>query len=157
MFPISLPSLRERPEDIPILAYHILTKVAKKHRKSVHFIESDAMAALLEYNWRGNVRELENVLERAALLSEDTFLRASDFDFLSNHRTETETSGDNTKNLVVNFASGSKIMTLKEMEKNALLDALERNQGTLAQAARELGISRMTLYRKLKQYGIKED
>jgi len=157
VFPFTLPPLRERLGDIPILAYHILNKAAIKTAVGVHFIESDALAQLSEYSWKGNVRELENALERANVLSENVSLTASDFDFLTSQISEIENPAENEINSGMNVSSRNKVMTLKEMEKYALLEALERNQGTLAQAARELGISRMTLYRKLKQYGIKED
>ena len=133
---IELPPLRERKEDIPLLAEHFLNKFAADNRKEVTGFSPDAMEFLLDYDWPGNVRELENAIERAVILVKDSLITVADLP---------------QENLsLVRSASTGK--NLKEVEKNHVLNVLRKTGGNYSEAARILGISRMTLYNKAKEY-----
>ncbi|TEU16726.1 MAG: sigma-54-dependent Fis family transcriptional regulator [Dehalococcoidia bacterium] len=133
---IELPHLRERKEDIPLLAEHFLNKFTAENRKEVTGFSPDAMEFLLDYDWPGNVRELENAIERAVILTKDSLITVADLP---------------QENLsLVRLASTGK--NLKEVEKNHVLNVLRKTGGNYSEAARILGISRMTLYNKAKEY-----
>lgn len=134
---IELPPLRERKEDVPLLAEHFLNKFAADNRKEVTGFSPDALEFLLGYDWPGNVRELENAIERAVILAKDSIITVADLP---------------QENLsLVRLASTGK--NLKEVEKNHVLNVLRKAGGNYSEAARILGISRMTLYNKAKEYG----
>ena len=134
---IELPPLRERKEDIPLLAEHFLNKFAADNRKEVTGFSPDAMEFLLDYDWSGNVRELENAIERAVILTKDSLITVADL------------PQENPS--LVRLASTGK--NLKEVEKSHLLNVLYETGGNYSEAARILGISRMTLYNKAREYG----
>ena len=132
---IEVPPLREREGDILVLADFFLKLFAGKYDKPSLRINSAAQEKLLEYRWPGNVRELQHTMERAVILSEGDVLKPSDF--LLHHRAPNE---------LVNSA-----MTLDDMEQQMIAKALEQNEGNYSAAAEQLGISRQTLYNKLKK------
>ena len=140
---LRLPPLRERKEDIRLLAEHFLDRIGEG--KTVRpTISTEAMKLLLLYEWPGNVRELENCLERAAAMSPGPVLQSSDFPpHIRTAALRTATPGRQTR-----------IMPLAELEKQAILDALQQLNGDKLMTARALGIGKTTLYRKLKEYGI---
>ena len=134
---IELPPLRERKEDIPLLAEHFLHKFAMENRKEVTEFSPEAIEFLLDYDWPGNVRELENAIERAIILSKDSPITTADLP---------------QENLsLVGSASIGK--NLKEVEKSHILNVLRETSENYSEAARILGVSRMTLYNKAKEYG----
>ena len=137
---ILIPPLRERREDIPLLAEHFVERIAHELGKPVGEISEDAMRLLMDYNWPGNVRELENAVERALVTCRGAVLSADDFGFLRNHAASRFQAPDN--------------MTLGEMEKLMIEATLRRTGGNVKEAAASLGIDRSTLYEKLKRYGI---
>ena len=144
-FPITIPPLRERREDIPLLARHFLEKHAARAGKEIGGIAAAAMRLLLQYDWPGNVRELENAIERAVLLETGTVLQAG--------------SLPPRLSPIIAAAGGrapapasAAVLTLAEVERQALVHALEVADGNVAQAARSLGIGRATMHRKLKKY-----
>jgi DNA-binding NtrC family response regulator len=142
---IQLPPLRERREDIPLLVQKFLAEFNKENNKEVEGLTSDAMAALLEYNWPGNIRELRNAVERMVVLSRQNRLTVRDLPPALRPAGGTETrSGP--------LFSGA--MTLADTEKHLILRALEQNEGHRTRAAEQLGISRRTLHRKLREYGV---
>jgi DNA-binding NtrC family response regulator len=153
VFPISLPPLRDRREDIPLLVEHFLEKYARDAGKRVTRVEAKAMEALASHGWPGNVRELENVIHRTLLVSAGLELTLDDLP-------PGISSGDETTAPAAkSSAEGSAeldSMNLEELERNAIIRAMERNQGNLSDVARQLGIGRSTLYRKLEQYGLRE-
>ena len=181
VFPITIPPLRDRKEDIAPTVMTILKGLKKKHDISVNFISQNAMKRLVEYDWPGNVREMENTLERVVLIHDNPLVRLENIDNIlkSNPDTNIELSEKNkiqTTNkddLYVKLDNHeeeqvenlnepvlSKIntpMTLKELEKIAILAGLERANWNMSTAAQQLGISRMTLYRKLTQHNISKD
>ena len=135
---IELPPLRERSEDIPALVEHFLTtrQLGKVRRK----VEPEAMQALLNYDWPGNIRELANVLERAQILAEDNLLTLDDLpEALQTAPPPTEVSGPDSLNL-------------HEMERRNAQAALQRAKGNKAQAAKLLGITRRAIYRLITKY-----
>jgi len=140
---LRLPPLRERKEDIRLLAEHFLDRIGegKNVRPS---ISTEAMKLLLLYEWPGNVRELENCLERAAAMSPGSALQSSDFP-------------PHVRTVALRAAAPgrqTRILPLAELEKQAILDALQQLNGDKLMTARALGIGKTTLYRKLKEYGI---
>ncbi len=135
VFPLNLPPLRQRQEDIPLLAEHFLEKFSQEAKKQIRGFTSKAMQCLLSNAWRGNVRELENVVQRAVLLCRGEYIDVGD---LMLEREDLKTS-----------SWGS----IKEMERELILDALRRTNGNRTKAARILGISVRTLRNKLKEYG----
>ena len=143
---IHVPALRERPEDIPLLANHILEQLNYELHLQIPGIEDDAMQRLMDYSWPGNVRELHNVIERAMNLSWCEPLRWEHFaDYF-----EQAGLGDHRKKM----QTGSMREQREENEKKLLADTLQRCNGNKARAAEELGISRTILYKKLHQFGL---
>ncbi|WP_423129680.1 sigma-54-dependent transcriptional regulator [Gaoshiqia sp. Z1-71] len=135
---IEVPPLRERGNDILSLADFFLRKYTYKYNKPTLKINSQAQEKLLRYNWPGNIRELEHSIEKAVILSENNILKADDF-FLrpvSGIKAETDT------------------LKLEEMEKKLISLALDKNPGNVSAAAEQLGITRQTLYNKMKKFGI---
>lgn len=135
---IRLPSLRERTEDIPLLCEHYLEVFAKKYRKSNLKIGSALSKYLSSYSWPGNIRELQHAVERAVIMTENTTLEKEDF--LLNEKLSVDTVSDNIK--------------LDEMEKTAIEQAIKKHRGNMSKAAKELGLGRTTIYRKIEKYGI---
>ncbi len=135
---IDLPPLRERREDIPLLAEHFLNKFALENQKEVAGFSPEAREFLLRYDWPGNVRELENAIERAVILAKNSLIEVADLP-------------DQSWSLARSALQGK---SLKEMEKNHILNVLSETGGNYSQAARILGISRMTLYNKAREYGL---
>jgi DNA-binding NtrC family response regulator len=132
---LRLPALRARPEDIPALADHFLAKWSKRMERTLAFSE-DANARLLEYAWPGNVRELEHVVERAAVLAPSDIIDASLLG-LDGNATPTPLPD---------------AITLEQAERYLIDRALERASGNVNEAARELGLSRSALYRRLQRF-----
>ena len=146
-FPITIPPLRERREDIPLLAKHFLDKYATQASKSINDISTLALQLLLQYDWPGNVRELENAIARAVLLETTGVLQA---DNLPSQLSPVVALG---RDLPTPLA----IRPLTEIERQALIHAIEATGNNMTQAAQALGIGRVTLYRKLKKYNIVRD
>lgn len=132
-----LPALRDRACDILPLAEIFLKKYAVKYRREVESIAADAAQRLMSHAWSGNIRELQNVLEKAVILSEGKALKLKDLSLN-----------------VPSKSTSSSSQTLEEAEEKAIRDALARCNGNLSMVAKELGISRPTLYSKLKKYGL---
>ena len=139
---VSIPPLRERREDIPILVQHFIEKLTLELGKEIAGISESAMKVLWAHAWPGNVRELENAVERAIVTCHTRMLTDEDFAFL----------GDGpTARAKWTLPPGA---TLEDLEKEAIKSALDRTQGSVKDAAAALGIDRSTLYDKLKRYGI---
>lgn len=150
VMPLNVPALKERREDIPLLAQHFLDRYAKKNRKTVKGFVPLAMDMLVNYDWPGNVRELENAVERAIIL------------MTGEHITEKQLPLNITKKysaLDQAPTTGGQILdgtrSLSDLEKEAILATIDASDGNKAEAARRLGITRKTLHNKLKTYGLK--
>jgi DNA-binding NtrC family response regulator len=140
VIPISVPPLRERKEDIPLLVDHFIKKFSSE-KKFVSGITPEALKALEYYRWPGNIRELENVIQQAIALGTNSVIRRQDLP-AGIHKPE------------VSIPASSSIKSLKEIEKEAILKALQLTAGSKLDAARILGIGKTTLYDKLKKYGL---
>jgi DNA-binding NtrC family response regulator len=140
--PITLPPLRERRDDIPLLANHFLSKYNKKRGKNIKAISDRAMKALVEYDWPGNVRELENAIERAVVLTEDDMIKPSDLLYYG-LTVQTPSKSD-----------AGQAQRLIDVEKEHIARTLKMFNGHKGKAAESLGIDRKTLREKLKRYAI---
>ena len=143
VFKISLPTLSERREDIPLLTDHFIGHFNMLQKKSIEGVEADAMSTLMEYDWPGNVRELANVIERAFILCKGGLI-------------ERKHLPENISGLSAEAATGA-ARSLREVEAQFLLAALRENKGNRAMTARKLGIHKSTLYRKLNALGLRPD
>jgi len=139
VYTISLNPLRDRPEDIPELVQHFIKLYRSKMNKPVEGVETDGLNMLLKYPWYGNVRELENAIERAMVVARGKLLRREDF--LLNR--------DDQRDLPAGKVS------MEEVEKRHLLNILDSQNWNITVSAKILGIDRVTVYKKLKKYGIK--
>ena len=135
---IHLPPLRERREDIPLLAAHCLSQMARRYRKPVTGFDPAALQAMLDHPWQGNVRELNHVIERAVLMAQENLIRAADLAL----RASRESAGK------------LEDMSLEDVEAFLIKKALARYQGNVSQAAGALGLSRSALYRRIQRYGL---
>ncbi len=141
---ISLPSLKEREEDIPLLADHFLNKFRKEMNKNIKGIHSDAIRALVSYEWKGEVRELENVMERAVIFCKGDFITLKD---LPENFSHTSSSIDFSK-------LGSLEDAIRKFEKDYIIKALESNNNDKEKTSELLQVGLSTLYRKLKELQI---
>jgi transcriptional regulator with PAS, ATPase and Fis domain len=143
---ITLPTLRERREDIPLLAAHFLKKYAPSYKKDIKHISPDAMKIFTTYEWPGNVRELENTIERAVVLE----------------KTKTITTRTLPQQLQIrkwedlNSGSKSLMASIEKAEAEKIRQVLKQTEWRKAEAAQILGISRKTLWEKIRKYDIQK-
>ena len=143
---INVPPLRERREDIPLIAQHFLKMFAERNHKSIKGFTPQVMDRLLKYNWPGNVRELMNAVERGVVLSRSDYLNEGELVLaLRDHELPEEASS---------WKALKEDMPLEEVEKEAIMKTMEMAGGNKSEAARRLGITRRTLHIKLKKYGM---
>ncbi len=135
---INLPSLRERKDDIVPMANFILEQIAEKYNQENWCFEDNVASYLEKYPWKGNVREMENKIERALILAENNTISVMDLDIL-----DFEEIQENDEN------------PLSEMEKGAIEKALFKHNGNISKTAEELGLSRAALYRRIEKYDLK--
>jgi DNA-binding NtrC family response regulator len=140
-----LPSLRERREDLPLLMDHFLRLFAEKNRKAIRGFTQEARELLLRYDYPGNVRELENIVERAVVLTRDDAIGRSDLPLSTRTLEETES------------AEKSMPAAVKGVERRMIREALVRSGGVQTRAAEMLGISERALRYKLKKYGLSSE
>ncbi len=138
---IRIPPLRDRREDIPLLARHFLERLSHELGKDISDFSEGALRLLMDHNWPGNVRELENAVERAMVTCRGRILDENDFAFLA-------------QNGVLKPWAIPAGMTLQEMEKQLIVATLQRTEGNIKEAAAVLGIDRSTIYEKIKRYEI---
>jgi len=163
--PIEIPPLRERPEDIPVLAQHYLERLGDKYNKYFVDFSPDALDILLRYKWPGNVRELMNTLERIIVQATSDRITAELFpDYIRTQALMSEAPSlsvegalEGMKGALKGTSQSQDVLPIAELEKQAILSAIRRCRGDISQAARKLGISRATIYRKLEKYGIRQD
>ena len=139
---ITLPPLRNRREDIPLLTQHFLRIYSRKYQKTGIKVSAAAMSKLETYDWPGNIRELRHAVERAVILGEGNYLQPQDFLF-------NDASSGGAENSV-SFDS----YNLEEMEKWAIKQMLDKYKGNITKAAKELGLTRAALYRRMEKYDL---
>jgi len=147
VFPIHLPALRERRDDIPLLVQHFIRKYARKMGKRVRGIEPSALEQLMDYDFPGNVRELENMIERAIVLLDDGELITSEYLDIPAHPPALFNNGTEYNR----FSLRKKVM---ELERLLIHQVLAKNMGNVSRAAKELELSRLGLLKKLQRYNI---
>jgi formate hydrogenlyase transcriptional activator len=158
VFPIQIPALRERPEDIPLLVRYFVQKFSRSLNKEVEYIPADAMDALSNYSWPGNIRELENLLERAVILSPGKELRVPLSELKSATTLAAAAGADSSSSFTSLTSSTSSISTLEEAERQHILRALKQTQWRIAGpkgAAVLLGMKRTTLQARMRKLGIR--
>jgi len=138
---IEVPPLRDRKEDIPLLAYHFLEKYSQETTKKIDTMDKNTLEYLKLYPWPGNVRELENAMERAVVLSKSRTLTLKDFEFLKP---------------AVSLSSYNKTLTLRDMEKKYIDTILMDNEWNITRSAEILGVSRATLHRMINRYNMEK-
>ena len=138
---VQLPPLRERVEDIPLLATHFLKIYSQKYKKNVHKLSDGAFTRMTKYHWPGNIRELQHAIERAVIMSGSTILQPEDLNL-------TQTQDRNENNIMLDQYH------LEEVEKILIRKVLTKYNGNITMAAGELGLTRSSLYRRLEKYGI---
>ncbi|MGB4786762.1 MAG: sigma 54-interacting transcriptional regulator, partial [Candidatus Acidiferrum sp.] len=160
VFPIQIPALRERPEDIPLLVRYFVQRFSRSLNKEVEYIPADAMDALSNYSWPGNIRELENLLERAVILSPGKELRVP-LSELKSATLAAAAGADSSFSFTSSTSSTSltsAISTLEEAERQHILRALKQTQWRIAGpkgAAVLLGMKRTTLQARMRKLGIR--
>ena len=180
VFPITVPPIRERKEDILPTTMVILKGLKKKHKISVNCLSHGAMQTLSQYDWPGNVRELENTLERVVLIHDKPIIESDDINYILDEnasvthspkvedvpmvKSEVVSSTVEKKDLPIHVdqqatvaINTAEVRTLKELEQEAIIAGLDRNNWNMTTTSQELGISRMTLYRKLDQHGLRKE
>jgi DNA-binding NtrC family response regulator len=135
---IEVPPLRDRVDDIPVLAFHFLRIYCDKYNKPGKKLNTQALEKLSNYRWPGNIRELQHSIEKAVILSSSLILDASDFTFNTSSKGVTDNSD----------------ITLEEMEKKLIAESIKKHKNNLSVVASKLGITRQTLYNKLKRYNL---
>ena len=138
---IHIPPLRERSDDIPLLAEHYFNIYIRKYKKRIRKISAAAMKELQMYSWPGNIRELQHAIERAVIMSDGNALEPSDF--ILNTTKKAKTSG-------VDFDT----YNLDEIEKRVIKTVLEKTQGNVSIAAKQMGLTRTSLYRRIEKHGL---
>ncbi|MEO1052329.1 MAG: sigma-54 dependent transcriptional regulator [Bacteroidota bacterium] len=136
---IHAPKLSDRTEDIPLLTEHFLKKYCKKYQKEGLTVPEYVVKKLQKYHWPGNIRELQHALERAVIMSDGDKLQSSDFAFLGDERED--------GNLFEDY-------NLEKLEAWAIKNAIRKHQGNISHAAKELGLSRGAMYRRMERYGL---
>lgn len=139
LFEIEIPPLRERPDDIPPLVRFYLEKFKLKYHKSELRLSSTVLEKLKKYQWPGNIRELKNAMERAVILANSRSLTAESIFPPSRGLSQT---------------GSSKSFDLVENEKRLILEVIQKNRGNMTNTARDLGLERTALYRRIKKYGL---
>jgi DNA-binding NtrC family response regulator len=151
--PIVLPPLKERREDIPLLAKYFLQKQAAKNERIFLDFSPQAMEALIAYDWPGNVRELENAIERVVVLHNDTKVKLNYLPLVIRENYNKPEGRPKVDNALL--VDQQKVLPLELVERYAIEAALRKCYGNVAEASARLKIGQATLYRKIKQYGLK--
>jgi DNA-binding NtrC family response regulator len=137
---VHLPPLRKRTEDIPLLADHFLKIYCRKYNKPLKKISAHALDKLINYSWHGNIRELQHTIERVVIMNDEEILKPDDFYFNSQEMKEDLFSVNNYH--------------LEDVEKTLIIKVISKYGGNLSKAAKELGLTRASLYRRLEKYGL---
>ncbi len=170
VFPIQVPALRERHEDIPALLEHFIKRFNAQERMSINGANHETLDMLKAYNWPGNVRQLENAIFRAMILSDGHMLKPQDFPQISGELPEFTTKAEGGFSALLTKPQETEddekvrfldrdghLRTLEEIERDLIEFAIENYSGHMSEIARRLGIGRSTLYRKVREHGVDVD
>ncbi|HHY13289.1 MAG TPA: sigma-54-dependent Fis family transcriptional regulator [Thermoanaerobacterales bacterium] len=138
--PIYIPPLRERKEDIPLLAFHFLGKFSREMSKKISDFSPDAYTKLMNYDWPGNVRELKNIVERCVVFAKESIIKAKEIPLESNEN---------------NYSSNNIKEAVEQYERDFIIKALEENSWNITKTAEKIGIARKNLHMKINKYDIK--
>ncbi|KIH76431.1 sigma54 specific transcriptional regulator, Fis family [Geoalkalibacter ferrihydriticus] len=152
VFTITMPPLRSRRESLPQLVHHFLAAASKRLNKPIRGIEDRAIAALMRYHWPGNIRELQNIIERGSVLTQDNVIRIEN---LPSIFSQLALEGDDNGNNAENSFRGQREKHLEQVEKSLIRKYLEEARGNVSLAARKANIPRRTFYRILARHGLK--
>lgn len=141
---LHLPALRDRPGDIGPLVEHFVKKYAKQYNRPVATLSPTLLAEMKQYRWPGNVRELQHAIERAIILSQNSVLELSDFVFKKGPDSSTSSGTSPVQQTI----------QLEDMERQLIQQAMQKHRGSITDVARELGLSRQALYRRLEKFGL---
>jgi DNA-binding NtrC family response regulator len=161
VFPIEIPSLRERREDLPALVDHFIRRFNAEEGKSIPGVSSEALSMLQAYDWPGNVRQLENAVFRAIVLSDGGALKQEDFPQISGMTTPLHASPaaraavEPAEQPVTITDETGELRTLEAIERDLIQFAIDHYSGHMSEVARRLGIGRSTLYRKVREYDLR--
>lgn len=136
---VNMPALKERKDDMDLLVKHFMDMYGKKYKKPKMRIDQNTLSKLKRYHWPGNIRELQHAIERAMILAEGNKLTPDDFLLQTSKSTSAEEDD---------------VLNLTEMEKRLILKALDKHNGNVTRAAKDLGLDRLALYRRLQKYGL---
>ena len=137
---IEIPPLRERPEDIPLLADHFLNIFARKYNKKINKLNNQVIKKFNSYPWPGNVREFQHVIERAVIMSDSSNLKSDNFQLSSHSQTADAFEFDS--------------YNLEEIEQKVIEKVMKMHRGNVSKAASDLGLTRTSLYRRMEKYGL---
>jgi transcriptional regulator with GAF, ATPase, and Fis domain len=151
VFPINLPPLRERKEDIPALADHFIRKFGREAEKEVSSISAEAMKRLILHDWPGNVRELENIIHRAVILCKGKALRPEHILITGRKEPEIPKTSVELKQMKKKL----RVKSVEDLERAFVVNALDRSKWNITRAAQEVGMQRTNFQALLKRYGIK--
>ncbi len=152
-FTIHLPPLRERNDDILPLLVNFIQPLNLRNKRKIEWFEEDVLTRLKQHHWTGNIRELENVLARTSLFTDGNIITA---ETLARTLPSTRRKQDETK-LPENNDSAKEIITMSELEQQAIINALKATGGNITVAARKLGLSRVTIWRKIEKYNLRNN
>ena len=152
VIPIHLPPLRDRVDDIPLLVEHFLAKFNSRLDKTVKRVDPEALAALLEHQWPGNIRELENMMERSVLLADNEVIGVADLPGIRKGGSPVIDVGEDEE---LGLKEYVRVHTAK-LERARIQRVLDSEDGNVTRAARRLGISRKSLQTKMKDYGLRD-
>jgi DNA-binding NtrC family response regulator len=156
IFPIHAPALRERKDDIPVLAYHFLKAFSAELGKKVTDISEGAMSALVNYSWPGNVRELENVMQRAAILTSDNIIRQAHLvNILDLSQPQSDLAAPRTGDELKRVKKAAREKVVEDIEKQFVLEALKRNDWNVTKSAEDTGMQRPNFQALMKKYMIR--
>jgi two-component system, NtrC family, response regulator HydG len=140
---LHIPPLRQRPDDIGPLAEHFLRQYRKQYNRPVGQLSPELLRHLKQYAWPGNVRELQHAIERAVILARGNTLTPDDFFF-----------GSSPAALATGTLPGHDALQIESMERRMIQQAMQKHAGNITDVARELGLSRQALYRRMEKYGL---
>jgi transcriptional regulator with GAF, ATPase, and Fis domain len=155
IFPIPMPALRERRDDIPALAFHFIKLFGAELGKEVTEISEDAMSELTRYDWPGNVRELENVVQRAMILTSDKVVRRAHLGNIADAMWQAELDAPRNADELKRIKKAAREKSVEGIEKNFVFEALKRNDWNVTKSAEETGMQRANFQALMKKYDIR--